>query len=156
MLRSENVQVRSQLSSVQRRTVQEKQQIMDYLRQIEADLIEKEQIKQREALLRQDYDQLQVVHKQDQHEIEQLKNSINQDQQAIEDLKQQCSALLHEKNQLDAYQSEIKPSIAHSHESIDQLIPIMDNQHQVEQVEISRQSIYCKLSVSYFVDVNTQ
>ncbi|CAF0830686.1 unnamed protein product [Adineta ricciae] len=148
MLRSENVQVRSQLSSVQRRTVQEKQQIMDYLRQIEADLIEKEQIKQREALLRQDYEQLQVVHKQDRYEIEQLKNSINQDQQTIEDLKQQCSALLHEKNQLDIYQSEIKPSIAHSHESIDQLIPIMDNQHQIEQTSILNEK-YIKLQEDF-------
>ncbi len=49
MLRSENVQVRSQLSTIQRRMFQEKQQIMDYLRQIENDLIEKEQIKQRES-----------------------------------------------------------------------------------------------------------
>jgi hypothetical protein len=52
---------------------QEKQQIMDYLRQIENDLIEKEQIKQREALLRQDY--------------EQLKNSIQHD------LQKQCDTL---------------------------------------------------------------
>ncbi|CAF0953552.1 unnamed protein product [Adineta ricciae] len=148
MLRSENVQVRSQLSSVQRRTVQEKQQIMDYLRQIEADLIEKEQIKQREALLRQDYEQLQVAHKQDRHEIEQLKNSINQDQQTIEDLKQQCSVLLHEKNQLDMYRTEIKPSIAHSHESIDQLIPIMDNQHQIEQTSILNEK-YKKLQEDF-------
>ncbi|CAF1544236.1 unnamed protein product, partial [Rotaria sordida] len=72
MLRSENVQVRSQLSTIQRRMFQEKQQIMDYLRQIEEDLIEKERIKQRELLLRQDYEQLQLINKQDQYDIQQL------------------------------------------------------------------------------------
>ncbi|CAF3076710.1 unnamed protein product [Rotaria sp. Silwood2] len=39
MLRSENVQVRSQLSIIQRRMFQEKQQIMDYLHQTEDNLI---------------------------------------------------------------------------------------------------------------------
>jgi chromosome segregation ATPase len=118
MLRSENVQVRSQLSAIQRRMFQEKQQIMDYLRQIENDLIEKEQIKQRESLLRQDYEQLQFANKQDRKEIEQLKNSINKDQQKINELQDECSQLLktiqtqnEEKIQLesqfDTYKSEI-------------------------------------------------
>ncbi|CAF3441875.1 unnamed protein product, partial [Rotaria sp. Silwood2] len=44
MLRSEKVQVCSQLSTIQRRMLQEKQQIMDYLRRIEDDLIEKERL----------------------------------------------------------------------------------------------------------------
>ncbi len=98
MLRSENVQVRSQLSTIQRRMFQEKQQIMDYLRQIETDLIEKEQIKQRESLLRQDY--------------EQLKNSLHQNQQQLEEFKQNCSQLLKEKDQ---FQSEIKNLYSHFH-----------------------------------------
>ncbi|CAF4684262.1 unnamed protein product [Rotaria sp. Silwood2] len=50
MLRSEKVQVCSQLSTIQRRMLQEKQQIMDYLRRIEDDLIEKEQNLQQEYL----------------------------------------------------------------------------------------------------------
>ena len=86
MLRSENVQVRSQLSTIQRRMFQEKQQIMDYLRQIENDLIEKEQIKQRELSLRQDNEQLQLINKKDRKEIEQLKNSIHQNQEKIKEL----------------------------------------------------------------------
>ena len=40
-----NVQVGSQLSTIQHSILQEKQQIMDNLRQIENDLVEKEQIK---------------------------------------------------------------------------------------------------------------
>jgi chromosome segregation ATPase len=98
MLRSENVQVRSQLATLQRRMFQEKQQIMDYLRQIENDLIEKEQIKQREILLRQDYDQ--------------LKQSIQHDQQKLHDLQEQCSQLLTtvqiQNNEKDQYQSDIR------------------------------------------------
>ncbi|CAF1461374.1 unnamed protein product [Adineta steineri] len=143
MLRSENVQVRSQLSTIQRRMFQEKQQIMDYLRQIENDLIEKEQIKQRELLLRQDYEQLQIINKQDRKEIEHLKNSINHDQQKIEELQEQCSQLLNtiqiqdeEKKQyilqLDSYQTEIKKHL--NDEPIDQLIPISNDQYQSEQL----------------------
>ncbi|CAF1419944.1 unnamed protein product, partial [Adineta steineri] len=143
MLRSENVQVRSQLSSIQRRMFQEKQQIMDYLRQIENDLIEKEQIKQRELLLRQDYEQLQIINKQDRKEIEHLKNSINHDQQKIEELQEQCSQLLNTiqiqdeekkqyKLQLDNYQTEIKKHL--NDEPIDQLIPIANDQYQSEQL----------------------
>ena len=88
MLRSENVQVRSQLSTIQRRMFQEKQQILDYLRQIENDLVEKEQIKQRELSLRQDH--------------EQLKTSTHQ-------LQQQCAQLLKTiENQKDQLQSDIE------------------------------------------------
>ena len=87
MLRSENVQVRSQLSTIQRRMFQEKQQIMDYLRKIENDLIEKEQIKQREALLRQEY--------------EQLKSSIQHDQQKIVDLQHKCDRLTQRVNEFN-------------------------------------------------------
>ncbi|CAF4993340.1 unnamed protein product, partial [Rotaria socialis] len=53
---------------------------MDYLRQIENDLIEKERIKQRESLLREDY--------------EQLKNSIYHDQQRLEHVQKEYSQLL--------------------------------------------------------------
>lgn len=76
MLRSENIQVRSQLSTIQRRMFQEKQQIMDYLRQIENDLVEKEQIKQREALLRDERDQLQLINQQDRVKIEHLVETL--------------------------------------------------------------------------------
>jgi chromosome segregation ATPase len=105
MLRSENVQVRSQLSTIQRRMFQEKQQIMDYLRQIENDLIEKEQIKQRESLLREDY--------------EQLKNSINHDQQKLEALQQEYSQLLKtiqiQNEEKDQFKSGIKHLYSHFH-----------------------------------------
>ena len=94
MLRSENIQVRSELSTIQRRMFQEKQQIMDYLRQIENDLIEKEQIKQRELLLRQEFDQLKFIHKQDRIEIENLQNSIDADRIRLEKLNEECSQLL--------------------------------------------------------------
>ncbi|CAF3459658.1 unnamed protein product [Rotaria sp. Silwood2] len=62
MLRSEKVQVCSQLSTIQRRMLQEKQQIMDYLRRIEDDLIEKEQNLQQEylQLLKKDNEKLQL------------------------------------------------------------------------------------------------
>jgi chromosome segregation ATPase len=101
MLRSENVQVRSQLSTIQRRMFQEKQQIMDYLRQIENDLIEKEQIKQREMLLREDY--------------EQLKKSINHDQQKIEELQKECSNLLKTIQIQNQFQSGMKHLYSHFH-----------------------------------------
>ncbi|CAF4970011.1 unnamed protein product [Rotaria sp. Silwood1] len=138
MLRSENVQVRSQLSTIQRRMFQEKQQIMDYLRQIEDDLIEKERLKQHELLLRQDYEQLQLINKQDQYDIQQLKNSIYQDQQTLEKLQQEYSQLLkikdNEKFQLELelnnYKSEIKRLYSHFNiniDSIEQLIPILED-----------------------------
>ena len=94
MLRSENIQVRSQLATIQRRMFQEKQQLMDYLRQIESELVEKEQIKQREYLLRQEYEELQSVNKKDRKEIEQLNNAINQDRVKIQELEEECSHLL--------------------------------------------------------------
>ncbi|CAF4700767.1 unnamed protein product, partial [Rotaria magnacalcarata] len=78
MLRSENVQVRSQLSTMQRRMFQEKQQIMDYLRQIENDLIEKERIKQRESLLREDYEKLKISIYHDQQKLEHLQKEYSQ------------------------------------------------------------------------------
>ncbi|CAF4753640.1 unnamed protein product, partial [Rotaria socialis] len=89
MLRSDNIEVRSQLSATQRRMLQEKQQVMDYLRQIENDLIEKEQIKQRESILRKDYDKLQLIHKQDRQDIEKLNLQINQDKQKLDQLEQE-------------------------------------------------------------------
>jgi hypothetical protein len=58
--------MRLQLSTTQRRMLQEKQQVINYLRQIENDLIEKEQIKQHETILRKDFEKLQLIHKQDQ------------------------------------------------------------------------------------------
>ncbi|CAF4757662.1 unnamed protein product [Rotaria sp. Silwood2] len=146
MLRSENVQVRSQLSTIQRRMFQEKQQIMDYLRQIEDDLIEKERIKQRELLLRQEYEQLQLINKQDQYNIQQLRNSINEDQQILEKLQQEYSELLQIKDdekiqlelELNTYKSEIKRLYSHFNiniDSIEQLIPILE--HRLLQVSCS-------------------
>lgn len=79
MLRSENVQVRSQLSTIQRRMFQEKQQILDYLRQIETDLVEKEQIKQRESSLRQDYEQLKLSSQQQCAQLFQTIDNQNKD-----------------------------------------------------------------------------
>ena len=49
---------------------------MDYLRQIENDLVEKEQIKQREVLLRDERDQLQLINQQDRVKIEQLLETL--------------------------------------------------------------------------------
>ena len=63
----------------------------------------KEQIKQRELLLRQDY--------------EQLKNSIHQDQQKIKELQQECSQLLNtiqtQNEEKDQLQSGIKRVYSH-------------------------------------------
>ncbi len=129
MLRSENVQVRSQLSTIQRRMFQEKQQIMDYLRQIENDLIEKEQIKQREISLRQDY--------------EQLKNSIHQDQQKIQDLQQQCSQLL--------------KTIQNQNEEKDQFVKQLSSQFHIpiESCELSLDNIIQPIE-NHFNDLQHQ
>lgn len=131
MLRSENVQVRSQLSTLQRRVFQEKQQIMDYLRQIESDLIEKERIKQRELLLRQDY--------------EHLKESVSLDQLKLENLQKEYSQLLKTKDdekvllelELENYKSEIERLSSYFNVniySLDQLIPIFDERFKSLQV----------------------
>ncbi|CAM2716368.1 unnamed protein product [Rotaria socialis] len=130
MLRSENVQVRSQLSTMQRRMLHEKQQIMDYLRQIENDLIEKERIKQRESLLREDY--------------EQLKHSIYHDQQRLEHVQKEYSQLLkikddeklHLELQLNNCKSGIERLYSHFNlniDSIDQIIPILEDRYQSVQ-----------------------
>lgn len=84
MLRSENVQVRSQLSTIQRRMFQEKQQILDYLRQIENDLVEKEQIKQRELSLRQDHEQLKASTHQLQAQCAQLLKTIDEEKDQLQ------------------------------------------------------------------------
>ncbi|CAF3096311.1 unnamed protein product, partial [Rotaria sp. Silwood2] len=89
MLRSDNIHIRSQLSATQRRMLQEKQQVMDYLRQIENDLIEKEQIKQRESILRKDYEKLQLTHKQDRQDIDKFNLQINQQKQKLDQLQQE-------------------------------------------------------------------
>jgi chromosome segregation ATPase len=151
MLRSDNIQIRSQLSTNQRRMLQEKQQVMDYLRQIENDLIEKEQIKQREAILRKDYEKLQLIHKQDRQEIDQFSLQINQDKQKLVQLEQERLQLLKTienidenkmqlESELDTYKSATKRLYTHfkipfdSIQSIDQLIPMLDDRYRTEQI----------------------
>ena len=151
MLRSDNIQIRSQLSATQRRMLQEKQQVMDYLRQIENDLVEKEQIKQREAILRKDYEKLQVIHQQDRQTIEQLNGQINQDRQKLNQLEQERLQLLKTienfddkqaklESQLDSYRTGTKRLYTHfkipfdSIQSIDQLIPMLEDRYRTEQV----------------------
>jgi chromosome segregation ATPase len=151
MLRSDNIQIRSQLSTNQRRMLQEKQQVMDYLRQIENDLIEKEQIKQREAILRKDYEKLQLIHKQDRQEIDQFSLQINQDKQKLIQLEQERLQLLKTienidenkmqlESELDTYKSATKRLYTHfkipfdSIQSIDQLIPMLDDRYRTEQI----------------------
>lgn len=151
MLRSDNIQIRSQLSATQRRMLQEKQQVMDYLRQIETDLVEKEQIKQREAILRKDYEKLQLIHQQDRQEIEQLNGQINQDREKLNQLEQERIQLLKTmenfddqqaklQSQLDSYRTASKRLYTHfkipfdSIQSIDQLIPMLEDRYRSEQV----------------------
>ena len=150
MLRSENIQVRSQLATIQRRMFQEKQQIMDYLRQIENELVEKEQIRQRESLLREERDQLQLVNQHDREEIERLKNSIERDRVKIEQLEQECSQLLEtvrakdEKNtrlalELDTHKSSTQQLCSHlqlprdSLPTAEQLISLLEERSQVNR-----------------------
>ena len=163
MLRSDNIQIRSQLSSTQRRMLQEKQQVMDYLRQIENDLVEKEQIKQRESLLRKDFDKLQAIHNQDRQEIDQLNLQINQDKQKLTQLEQERLQLLktiqnlddkqtQAESELDSYKSATKRLYTHfkipfdSIQSIDQLIPMIEDRYRTEQ--ISQVSFYFLLTSS--------
>ncbi|CAM4785325.1 unnamed protein product [Rotaria magnacalcarata] len=130
MLRSENVQVRSQLSTMQRRMFQEKQQIMDYLRQIENDLIEKERIKQRESLLREDYEKLKISIYHDQQKLEHLQKEYSQLLKIKDDEK------LHLELQLNNYKSGIERLYSHFNlniDSIDQIIPILEDRYQSVQ-----------------------
>ncbi|CAF3326714.1 unnamed protein product, partial [Rotaria socialis] len=155
MLRSDNIEVRSQLSATQRRMLQEKQQVMDYLRQIENDLIEKEQIKQRESILRKDYDKLQLIHKQDRQDIEKLSLQINQDKQKLDQLEQERLQLFKTiqniddnkgnlETELDSYKSATKRLYTYfkipfdSIHSIDQLIPMLEDRYRTEQVSQAR------------------
>jgi chromosome segregation ATPase len=163
MLRSDNIQVRSQLSATQRRMLQEKQQVMDYLRQIENDLVEKEQIKQRESILRKDFDKLQLVHKKDRQEIEQFNLQIQQDKQKLEQLEQERLQLLktiqnidhnkgHIELELDSYKSATKRLYTHfkipfdSVQSIDQLIPLLEDRYRTEQISQVR---FLKLMLTF-------
>ena len=155
MLRSDNVQVRSQLSTTQRRMLQEKQQIMDYLRQIETDLVEKEQLKQRESFLRKDVEQLQAGQKKDRQDIERLKSQINDDRAKLDQLEQERLQLFKtiqssdETNgklelELDSYRSATKRLCAQlrvpfgSAQSIDQAIPSLEERYRSEQVSQAR------------------
>ncbi|CAF2189339.1 unnamed protein product, partial [Rotaria magnacalcarata] len=155
MLRSDNIQVRSQLSTTQRRMLQEKQQVMDYLRQIENDLIEKEQIKQRESILRKDFDKLQLIHKQDRQDIEKLNLQIDQDKQKLDQLEQERLQLFKTiqniddnkgnlETELDSYKSAAKRLYTYfkipfdSIHSIDQLIPMLEDRYRTEQVSQAR------------------
>lgn len=157
MLRSDNIQTRSQLSANQRRMLQEKQQVMDYLRQIENDLVEKEQIKQREGILRKDYEKLQLIHQQDRQEIEQLNRQINQDRHKLNQLEEERLQLLKTmdnfddqqtklQSQLDSYRTASKRLYTHfkipfdSIQSIDQLIPMLEDRYRSEQVTQVRRS----------------
>ena len=152
MLRSDNIQVRSQLSTIQRRMLQEKQQVMDYLRQIENDLVEKEQIKQRETILRKDFEKLQSIHKQDRQEIDQLNSQIINDKQKLDQLEQERLQLFKTienmddnkiklESELTSYKSSTKRLYTHfkipfdSIESIDQLIPMLEDRYCIEQVQ---------------------
>lgn len=151
MLRSDNVQVRSQLSETQRRMLHEKQQVMDYLRQIENDLIEKEQIKQRESILRKDYDKLQLLHKQDRQDIEKMNSQILEDKKKLDQLEEERLQLfktiqsmdnnkLQLETELNSYKSATKRLYTHfkvpfdSIQSIDQLIPMLEDRYRTEQV----------------------
>ncbi len=162
MLRSDNIQIRSQLSATQRRTLKEKQQVMDYLRQIENDLVEKEQIKQRESILRKDFEKLQLIHKQDRQEIDQLNLQINHDQQKLTQLEQERLQLLKTiqnmddkqiqlESELDSYKSATKRLYTHfkmpfdSIQSIDQFIPILEDRYRTEQIS--------HVSFSFFLQI---
>ena len=151
MLRSDNIQVRSQLSATQRRMLQEKQQVMDYLRQIESDLVEKEQIKQRESILRKDFDKLQLTSRQDRQEIEQLNDKINHDKQKLDQLEQERMQLLKTienmdgnkmqlESELNSHRSATKRLYTHfkvpfdSAQTIDQLLPLLEDRYRAEQV----------------------
>ncbi|CAF0778122.1 unnamed protein product [Rotaria sordida] len=155
MLRSDNIQIRSQLSTTQRRMLQEKQQVMDYLRQIENDLIEKEQIKQRESILRKEYDKLQSIHKQDRQDIDQLNIQINQDKQKLDQLEQERLQLfktiqnmddnkIQLESDLNLYKSSTKRLYTYfkipfdSIQSIDQLIPMLEDRYRTEQISQAR------------------
>lgn len=168
MLRSDNIQVRSQLSTTQRRMLQEKQQIMDYLRQIETDLVEKEQLKQRESILRRDVEQLQSMHKQDRQDIDRLQQQINQDQQKLAQLEQGRLQLLKTiqqtndskgqvEQELDIYKSAAKRLYIHlkvpfdSIQSMDQLIPMLEDRYRTEQ--ISQVSVVAAVFFLYEFDV---
>jgi chromosome segregation ATPase len=151
MLRSDNIQIRSQLSTTQRRMLQEKQQVMDYLHKIENDLVEKEQIKQRELILRKDYEKLQLIHQKDRQEIEQLNTQINQDKLKLNQLEQERLQLFKTiqnfndkqtqlESDLDSYKSATKRLYTHfkvpfdSIQSIDQLIPMLEDRYRTEQI----------------------
>jgi chromosome segregation ATPase len=151
MLRSDNIQIRSQLSTTQRRMLQEKQQVMDYLRRIENDLVEKEQIKQRETILRKDYEKLQLIHQKDRQEIDQFNLQINQDKQKLNQLEQERLQLFKTiqnfddkqtqlESDLDSYKSATKRLYTHfkvpfdSIQSIDQLIPMLEDRYRTEQI----------------------
>ncbi|CAF1066100.1 unnamed protein product [Adineta ricciae] len=155
MLRSDNIQVRSQLSATQRRMLQEKQQVMDYLRQIENDLVEKEQVKQREAILRKDFEKLQSTQQQSRQEIEQLTTKIRQDKQKLDQLEQERLQLLKTienmddnkiqlESELNSYKSATKRLYTHfklpfdSVQSIDQLLPMIEDRYRTEQVAQAR------------------
>jgi chromosome segregation ATPase len=143
MLRSENVNVRSQVSAMQRRMLQEKQQLADYLRQIEHDLVEKEQAKQR---VRREFEQLQVTSRQ---HIEQLTKTIDDDRTTLNELERQCSRTsetlrvnderhVQVQTELDRYKTIVERLYAHlalpldSVRSIDQLTMLLDERDRAE------------------------
>jgi len=162
MLRSDNIQVRSQLSTTQRRMLQEKQQVMDYLRQIENDLVEKEQVKQRESILRKDFEKLQLLQQKDRHEIDQLNSKLNQDKQKLDQLEQERLQLLKTiqnmddnkmqvESELDSYKSATKRLYTHfkipfdSIQSIDQIIPMLEDRYRTEQISHVSLSFFLKI-----------
>lgn len=164
MLRSDNIQVRSQLSGTQRRMLQEKQQVMDYLRQIENDLVEKEQIKQRESILRKDFERLQSTSQHDRQEIEQLQTKINQDKQKLDQLEEERVQLLKTienidgtklqlESEMNSYRSAAKRLCSHfklpfeSAQTIDQLLPIIEERSRAQQAAQVRVSLSLSLSL---------
>ncbi|CAF0930534.1 unnamed protein product [Didymodactylos carnosus] len=101
ILRSENVQIRSQLNETQRRQLQEKQQIMDYLKQVESDLIEREQIKVRENLLKQELKQVNELRNQDHAQLKQLQDQIQQDKLKLDKYENERVQLLDTIKEID-------------------------------------------------------
>lgn len=137
LLRSDNIQIRSQLSTTQRRMLQEKQQIMDYLRQIENDLVEKEQLKQSQAILTKEFEQLKIQHHQDQQNLAKIDEERLKLLQMMETLDQTRNSV---EQELDIYKSATKRLYNHfkvpfeSIQSLDQLIPIIENRSRTEQI----------------------
>lgn len=135
MLRSENVQVRSQLSSIQRRMFQEKQQIIDYLHQIENDIIEKERLKQHELLLRQDNEQLKSINNKYENDIKIFQNTICENKNEFEQLKNDYSLLLETLENKNCQVNNIEKELVNYKNILQQLYSHFNiNIHSIDQL----------------------